>query len=149
MGLFTYQLDSIASSSIVVDLLSTNMKLNKVLLVLNVDMLCYFLLCGLCWRPGGTPSKVLFLYRTTRQATTGQFLCEVLFRSNPPLQVPTLPSVMIPDHSVTLQCCVTVSVHVGIYVMTLYDVTGFNNTVSTMRREVRCTMGDRQWSRTE
>ena len=33
--------------------------------------------------------------------------------------------------NVTLQCCVTVSVHVGIHVMMLYDVTGFNNTVST------------------
>ena len=46
--------------------------------------------------------------------------------------------------NVTLQCCVTVSVHVGIHVMTLYDVTGFNNIVSTMctRREVRCMMGD-------
>ena len=33
----------------------------------------------------------------------------------------------------------------------IYDVTGFNNTVSTMctRREVRCTMGDRRWSHTE
>ena len=48
MGLFTYQLlDSSASSSIVVDLLNTNMKLDKVL-VLNVDVLCYFLLCRLC-----------------------------------------------------------------------------------------------------
>ena len=44
--------------------------------------------------------------------------------------------------NVTLQCCVTVSVHVGIHVMTLYDVTGFNNTVSIMcmQREVRCMM---------
>ena len=59
MGLFTYQLlDSSASSSIVVDLLNTNMNLDKVLLVLNVDVLCHCLLCGLCWRLGGTPSKV-------------------------------------------------------------------------------------------
>ena len=50
-----------------------------------------------------------------------------------------------------LQCCVTVFVHQGIHVMTLHDVTGSNNTVSTTctQREVRCMMGDRHRSRTE
>ena len=53
--------------------------------------------------------------------------------------------------NLTLQCCVTVSVHVGIHVMTLYDGGGLNTTVSTMctRRKVRCMMGDEWWLRTE
>lgn len=34
--------------------------------------------------------------------------------------------------------CVAASVHAGIYVMTLYDVIGFNNTVSPRVREEGC-----------
>ena len=43
---------------------------------------------------------LLFLYRTTKHATTGLSPHEVLFGSNPPsLQIPTLPSVVIPNPS--------------------------------------------------
>ena len=43
---------------------------------------------------------LLFVYRTTRHATTGLSPYEVLFGSNPPsLQISSLPSSMIPEPS--------------------------------------------------
>ena len=78
-------------------------------------------------------------------------MVDCLANGTPPATPETSPTDSLPTATeqnlwrsnrphVTLQCCVTVSVHVGIHVMMLYDVAGFNNT----RREVRCMMGDRR-----